>query len=201
MATILVTCFEPFGGEARNASQEAVSRLPETVDGCRLVRDVLPVCFGTAAARAGQAIDALRPGAVLCVGQAAGRSALTPERVALNLADTARPDNAGCCPVDVPIVPGGPAAYFTTLPVKAMAAVITAAGAPAAVSCSAGTYVCNDLFYRLRHGYPELPLGFLHVPALPGSGREGPSLPVEVTLRGLAAALRCVAAFLAGAER
>lgn len=197
MKTVLVTCFEPFGGEGRNASLEAVSRLPGTVDGLRLERLTLPVCFGLAAAMAGEAIGRLQPDAVLCVGQAAGRSALTPERVALNLADSAIPDNAGYQPVDAPILPEGPAACFSSLPVKAITACITAAGAPAAVSCSAGTYVCNDLFYRLRCAFPELPVGFLHVPALPEERRERPSLPVEVTLRGLTAALRCIAAFLA----
>ena len=196
MKTILLTCFEPFGGEERNASLEAVSRMPDETDGVRVVRTTLPVSFGTAAALAGEAIVRLRPDAVLCVGQAAGRSALTPERVALNLADSAVPDNAGYQPVDVTIVPDAPAAYFSTLPVKAITACIIAAAAPAAVSCTAGTYVCNDLFFRLRHGFPDLPIGFLHVPALPDPGRERPSLAPEVTARGLMAALRCIAAFL-----
>ena len=194
---ILVTCFEPFGGESRNASLEAVQGLPGEIRGAAVLRLTLPVCFGTAAALAGQAIASLRPDAVLCVGQAAGRSALTPERVALNLADAAIPDNAGVQPVDAPVLPGAPAAYFATLPVKALTALIAAAGAPAAVSCSAGTFVCNDLFFRLRHAWPDLPLDFLHVPALPDPAYpERPSLPAEVTLRGLTGALHAVAAYL-----
>ena len=154
----------------------------------------MPTVFGLAGDTVWEAIARERPDAVLCVGQASGRAALTPERAALNLRDASIPDNAGNRPVDEPVVPGGPAAYFTTLPVREMAEAIRRAGLPAAISSSAGTFVCNDLLYTLlyrieREGLP-IRCGFLHVPCLPEQAAEGtPSLPLEDTVRGLAAAV------------
>ena len=132
-----------------------------------------------------------RPEAVVCLGQATGRKAITPERAALNLMDAARPDNAGNRPAEEPVVPGGPAAYFSTLPVKAMAAAVREAGIPAAVSNTAGTFVCNSLMYAMLHyaasRRPDLPCGFIHVPG-PEDG-----LSREELTRGVAAALAAVA--------
>ena len=190
---LLLTAFEPFGGEALNAAREAVSAL-DAPEGLQLCRLLVPTVFGLAGDTVWEAIARERPDAVLCVGQASGRAALTPERAALNLRDASIPDNAGNRPVDEPVVPGGPAAYFTTLPLREMAEAIRRAGLPAAISSSAGTFVCNDLLYTLlyrieREGLP-IRCGFLHVPCLPEQAAEGiPSLPLEDTVRGLAAAV------------
>lgn len=171
---VLVTGFEPFGGAATNPSGDAVRRLAaqwdEQWDGPeRLVTDVLPVTFSGAAPRLRALLDEHRPAAVLAVGLAEGREAVTPERVAVNLADARIPDNAGAQPLDEPVEPDGPAAYFATAPVKHVAAAIADAGIPAAVSHTAGTFVCNHVFYAALHhlhrtGRPHVPATFVHVP-------------------------------------
>ena len=195
---ILLTAFEPFGGEPVNPAWEAVQRA-RAPEGVELVRLQVPTVFAEAGDLVCAAMERERPDLVLCVGQAAGRAALTPERVAINMMDASIPDNAGAQPQEEPIVPGGPAAYFATLPVKRIAAAIQAAGVPAAVSNSAGTFVCNALLYRVLHEAercaPGLRAGFLHVPCLPeqaermGKDRELPSLPLEQIVRGLEAAI------------
>ena len=165
---LLVTAFEPFGGEAVNASMLTLQALPETVGPWRIVKKVLPVVFGRAAEEAIAASEELRPEAVLCLGQAAGRKAVTPELIAVNLQYGRIPDNAGCAPMDVPVLPGQREAYFATLPARALAAAMTEAGFPAALSCSAGLYVCNDLMYRLLRAFEGTgrAAGFIHVPDL-----------------------------------
>ncbi len=171
---IIVTGFEPFGGAEVNASWEAVRRL----DGVE--RILLPVSFAAAVkgirGLAGRGIDA-----VICVGEAGGRSAISVERVAVNLMDARMPDNDGARPVDAPVVPGGPAAYFSTLPTRRIAARLEEAGIPAELSCTAGTYVCNAVFYALmdavaRSGRP-IPAGFIHVPVR--------GMPTETIAAGL----------------
>lgn len=165
---LLVTAFEPFGGEAVNASMLTLQALPETVGPWRIVKKVLPVVFGRAAEEAIAASEELRPEAVLCLGQAAGRKAVTPELIAVNLQYGRIPDNAGCAPMDVPVLPGQREAYFATLPARALAAAMTEAGFPAALSCSAGLYVCNDLMYRMLHHFDGtgVRMDFIHVPAV-----------------------------------
>lgn len=203
---LLVTAFEPFGGEAVNPAQLAVERLPDHINGAQLIKCTVPVEFDRAAQVVCAAIDAHRPDAVICVGQAGGRAAITPERVAINCDDARIPDNAGFQPVDRPAVPGGPAAYFATLPVKAMTAAIRAAGLPAALSNTAGTYVCNHLMYRVLHHLactaPAVRGGFIHVPYTDGQAAAHapgtPGLPLEQIVRGLEAALAAVAAAPAG---
>ena len=188
--TILVTAFDPFGGEETNASLAVLEALPVRIGSAELVKRVLPTVFGLSARLAAEAEEELRPEAVVCLGQAAGRTAVTPERVAINLMDASRPDNAGNLPADEPVVPGGPAAYFSTLPVKAMAAAVRKAGVPAAVSTTAGTFVCNSLMYAMLHHAaerrPGLPCGFIHVP------RPGEGLSREDLVRGVSAALGAV---------
>ena len=149
------------------------------------------------------AMERERPDLVLCVGQAAGRPAITPERVGINLMDASIPDNAGAQPQEQPVIPGGPAAYFSTLPVKALAEAILDAGVPAAVSNSAGTFVCNQLLYRvldaIERRYPGMRGGFIHVPCLPeqarrlGKEKTIPSLELEEIVKGLEAALEYLA--------
>lgn len=193
---LLLTGFDPFGGERINPAWEAVRRV-QAPPGVMLLRLQVPTVFGTSVDMVTAAIREQRPDAVLCVGQAAGRAALTPERVAINCMDASLPDNAGRQPMDEPVVPGGPAAYFATLPIKAMAEAIRAAGLPAEISNSAGTFVCNQLLYGVLHFLtqhaPAVGGGFLHVPALPEqaerSPRPLPSLPLEDIVLGLEAAI------------
>lgn len=138
---------------------------------------------------------------MLCVGQAGGRAAITPERVAINLMDARIPDNAGFQPVDQPVVPGGPDAYFATLPVRRMAETIEKAGIPAQISNTAGTYVCNCLLYTLLHTaaveYPGMPGGFIHVPyaleQLPGKPEGTPGLALQQIAQGLSCAIEAIA--------
>ena len=142
---ILITAFEPFGGETINPALEAVSRLPERIGDAGIVTLRLPVVFGESAEALREAVRRERPEAVICVGQAGGRAGISIERVAINVEDARIPDNAGDQPRDRTIVPDGPAAYFSTLPIREMEKAVRDAGIPAAVSNSAGTYVCNSI--------------------------------------------------------
>ena len=165
---ILLTGFDPFDREKVNPAFEAVKLLPDTIAGAQIVKLEVPTQF----VRAGEVLEAAmaehKPDVVICVGQAGGRAAITPEKVAINLMDGRIPDNAGYQPVDVPIRADGPAAYFATLPVKAMVQRMQDAGIPAAVSYTAGTYVCNSLMYTLLflidRKFPSVRGGFIHVP-------------------------------------
>ena len=195
---ILVTGFEPFGGEDINPSWEAVQRL-QAPEGTELIRLRLPVVFREAGEQLAAALAREQPDLVLCIGQAAGRDAITPERLGVNLMDASIPDNAGFQPREEPVIPGAPAAYFARLPVKELAQAIRDAGVPAQVSNSAGLFVCNALLCRLLHEiethYPQMRGGFLHVPCLPeqaerlGKGAALPSLTLPEIVRGLQAAL------------
>jgi pyroglutamyl-peptidase len=192
---VLVTAFDPFGGEGVNASQRVLEALPDRPEGLVLAKLLLPTTFAGAPELAICRAQELRPSAILCLGQAAGRTAVTPERAALNIMDARIPDNAGAQPVDVPIDPAGPAAYFSTLPLRRMVEAVRGTGTPAQLSNTAGTFVCNCLMYRmLRYvsGLPEkVPCGFVHVPALPEQG--GPGLPLADLVRGVTAALGTLA--------
>lgn len=200
MKKILVTGFDPFGGETVNPAFEALRLLPETVAGLQLVKLELPTVFGAAGERLLAKIEAVQPAAVLCVGQAGGRAAITPEKVAINYMDGRIPDNAGQQPQDEPIRPDAPDAYFTALPVRRMAERIRAAGIPAAVSYTAGTYVCNYLMYTLldwaARNRPELRGGFIHVPyameQLEGKPDGTPGMELQQIARGLACAIEAI---------
>lgn len=194
--TILVTAFDPFGGQAVNPAQLAVEALPDFIGGHAIIKFIVPTVFGMSGDLVIEQMDRHSPDAVVCVGQAGGRTAITPERVAINVMDAAGPDNAGVIPTDVPIVPGGPAAYFSTLPVKAMVSAIDAAGLPARISNTAGTFVCNQLLYRcLHHAAARMPhcrCGFIHVPYIPEQTADKPSMKLEDIVRGLAVALQSI---------
>lgn len=185
--SILLTGFEPFDGAAVNPSWEAVRLVP----GVRAVQ--LPCVFGQSLERLRTAVLEHDPAVIVCVGQAGGRPDVTVERVAVNLDDARIPDNAGRQPIDEPVVRGGPAAYFATLPVKACVAAARTAGVPASVSHSAGTFVCNHLFYGLMHliatESPGVRGGFVHVPFAPEQvlGRGEPSMPVTMAAGALTA--------------
>ena len=185
--TLLITAFEPFGGEAENASMLAVEALPDAVGPWRLYKAVLPVEFGTAGVQAIALAEELGAEVVICVGQAAGREAVTPELVALNLQYARIPDNAGLTPMDVPVVPGGREAYFSTLPVRKMVEAIHGAGIPGALSTTAGLYVCNDLYYQVLHHFHDTGVrgAFIHVPALHGT----PSMEPATAARALELAI------------
>ena len=190
MTTVLLTGFEPFAADPTNPSGDAVRLVAGGWDGAaRLVTDVLPVTFAGAAVRLEELIERHCPDIVISTGLASGRDAVTPERVAINLQDARIPDNDGAQPVDLPCVPGGPAALFSSLPVKAIARDVSAGGIPARVSLSAGSYVCNHVFYVAAHGAASRPgtrAGFIHVPWDTAHAPEGqPAVP----LADIAAAL------------
>lgn len=165
---ILVTGFDPFGGEHINPSFEAVKGLPEQVGGAEIVKLQLPTAFEASGRRLEEAIEDYHPDAVVCVGQAGGRAGIAVERVAVNLRDAGIPDNAGVQPVDEPVKADGANAYFSSLPVKAIVGGLREQGIPAEVSYTAGTYVCNSVMYTLLYWierkYPQMRGGFLHVP-------------------------------------
>ncbi len=163
---LLITGFMPFGGEAKNPSWEAVNALPEQIGGWKLIKLLLPVEFGKAARLAIEAAEACHADAILSVGLAAGRTAVTPELVGVNVRDASIPDNAGQKCSGEPIKPDGPAAYFSTLPVRTMTKAIADADVPAKLSYSAGAYVCNDLLYTLLDHFSgtETRAAFVHIP-------------------------------------
>ena len=196
---VLLTGFEPFGGEPVNPSwQVALALHGEVMAGAQVVALQLPCVFGAALTVLQQALRQHRPQLVLALGQAAGRCELTPERVAINVDDARIADNAGARPIDQPVVPGGPAAYFSSLPIKAMVAALREAGVPAAVSQTAGTFVCNHVFYGLMHtlntarGRAGVRGGFMHLPLLPEQAARlpgQPSLPLATQVAGVRLAL------------
>lgn len=193
---VLLTGFDAFGGATLNPSWLAVQALHgRQLRGHAVVAAQLPTVFGDSLRVLSALLAKHRPVMVICVGQAGGRSAISLERVAINVDDAPIPDNAGAQPVDAPVVPGAPAAHFSTLPIKAMLAALQREGLPAEVSPSAGSFVCNHVFYGLMHAIatrPELRHtrgGFVHVPWLPEQGT--PSLPLDGVVRGLRVALRC----------
>lgn len=189
---LLITGFDPFGGETVNPSWEAVRLLPEEIGTFRLTKLQIPTVFGRAAETVLAASEKLQPDVILCIGQAGGRSGITPEVVGINLREARLPDNAGNQPTDVPVVENGPAAYFATVPVRAMVKAVNDAGISAALSYSAGTFVCNDVLYFLLHHYhgTGTKVGFVHVPFLPEQAKENvPAMPLEQMTAALTAAI------------
>ena len=193
---ILVTGFEPFGGETINPSGQVARALHgRRIGGAAVVGIELPCAFGEAIAALRDALAMHRPQLVLALGQAGGRCELSLERVAINLDDARIADNRGAQPIDEPVQAGGPAAYFTTLPIKTIVAALRQAGYPASVSHSAGTFVCNHVFYGLQHllaGQPGVRSGFMHLPYLPEQAARhagAPSLALATMVDGVAAAL------------
>ena len=196
---ILVTGFDPFGSDKINPAIEAVKKLPDTIKGAKIIKLEIPTVFNKSAQVVHQAIVKEQPDYVLNVGQAGGRSALTPERVAININDGRIPDNDGYQPLDEPIQPDGDTAYFTQLPIKAMAKAIRAAGLPAIVSNTAGTYVCNHIFYQVQYmrtkEFPKLKAGFIHIPFLPEqviTRPNQPSMALADMVKGLTAAIGAI---------
>jgi pyroglutamyl-peptidase len=177
----LVTGFEPFGGERVNPSGAAIRRLPAALDGLAIATRLLPAAYAPSLGLLYDAIAREQPDIVLCTGEAGSRLDLTPERVAINVQDARIADNDGAQPIDLPVVEGGPAAYFTTLPIKRAVHALRQAGLPASVSNSAGTFVCNHVFYGLMHHAATRGLalrgGFMHLPYLPEQAAHHPKAP------------------------
>ena len=186
---LLITGFDPFGGGNVNPSWEAVKLLPEQVGEYQIHKLAIPTVFGEAAQLVLAEAQTLRPDAIICVGLAGGRDAVTPERIAVNIRDARIEDNRGFQPRGERVVPEGPAAYFSTLPVERMAKSIRQAGIPAAVSNTAGTFVCNDVLYTLLHRFDATAVraGFIHVPYLPGQGN--PNMELSHIVKALTAAI------------
>lgn len=193
---VLVTGFEPFGGEDTNPSWEICRALPAAIGRAPLETLLVPTQFRLAIEETAAAIERANPRLVILLGQAGGRACLSVERVAINVDDARIADNAGSQPVDEPVAPAGPAAYFATVPVKAMTAAIREAGIPAEVSNSAGTFVCNHLFYGVLHFLAasgrDARAGFIHVPWLESQAvaRPGePAMALATMVRGVEAAI------------
>ena len=189
---LLLTGFEPFGQESVNPSWEAVKAFPDMVEGVEVVKVRLPVTFKGAAVMLEQAIDEFRPDVVLCVGQGSGRYEINIERVAINMADSKKPDNDGYLPEEMPMRAEAPDAYFSNLPVKRLVEALHEVGIPAVVSNSAGAYVCNTVFYTAlhlaHHKYPDMRAGFIHIPYLPCQVVEKskqPSMATETVVQAL----------------
>ncbi len=187
---LLITGFDPFGGASINPAWEAVKLLPGQIADFEVHKLEIPTVFGLAAETVLKKAAEVKPDVILCIGQAGGRAAVTPERIGVNIRDAKITDNAGNQPEGQFVVPEGPAAYFATVPVMAMAQAIRDAGLPGQVSNSAGAFVCNDTLYLLLHHYAgtNVKVGFIHVPWLPEQGT--PSLELEKTAAALEAAIR-----------
>ena len=192
MKQLLITGFDPFGGEQVNPSWEAVKALPDHIGEHQITKEEIPTVFGAAADKVLALAAEQKPDVIICVGQAGGRKAVTPEVIGINLREARIPDNAGNQPVNIPVIPDGPDAYFSTLPVREMVAAIQSEDIPAALSYSAGAFVCNDVLYTLLHHYngTHVRVGFIHVPYLPQQAAGGqPSMPQDQIIRALTLAI------------
>ncbi len=197
---ILVTGFDPFGGETINPALETVKRLPDTIAGAQIIKLEIPTVCHKSLRVIDEAISRYDPDVILSVGQAGGRPDITVERVGINVDDCRIPDNEGNQPIDEPIFADGPAAYFVTLPIKAMVQRIQEKGIPASVSNTAGTFVCNHVTYGVCHltatKYPGKRSGFIHIPYLPTQAvdkKNMPSMSQEMLLEGISAAIEAIA--------
>ena len=192
---IIVTGFDPFGGETINPSIECVKALPE-IEGVELIRLELPTVFKESAKRLNEVINDVKPDAVLSVGQAGGRPGITMERIAINVDDARIPDNISQQPIDEAIQLDGEAAYFTTLPIKRIVKAIREAGISAEVSNSAGTFVCNHIMYQALFAATKadkpFKAGFMHIPFIPEQTTDKPSLPLEESSKALQIAIETI---------
>lgn len=196
---ILVTGFDPFGGEPINPALEAVKKLPKQIGDAEVITLEIPTVFGKSLEKIEEAIETYKPDVVLSIGQAGGRFGITPERVAINIDDARIEDNEGNQPVDTSVYQDGENAYFTNLPVKAMVVEMVKAGLPASLSNTAGTFVCNHVMYgvlyMIHKKYPHMRGGFIHVPYIPqqvASKPNTPSMAIEDITRGLEICVRVI---------
>lgn len=197
---LLLTAFDPFGGDQINPALEAVKLVSDKIGDIDIVKLEVPTVFGKSIQTVADAMEREKPDVVLCIGQAGGRFDITPERVAINVDDARIKDNEGNQPIDAPIFEDGENAYFSTLPVKAMVEAIRSVGLPGSVSNSAGTFVCNHLMYGVLYTiskkYPGIRGGFTHVPFIPnqvvGRAASAPSLALADIARGLEASIKAI---------
>ncbi|MCR5289579.1 MAG: pyroglutamyl-peptidase I [Treponema sp.] len=196
---LLLTAFDPFGGDSVNPALEAVKQVKDIIGDVTIVKLEVPTVFKKSVATVQAAIEREKPDAVLCIGQAGGRFDITPERVAINIDDARIKDNEGNQPIDTPIFPDGEPAYFSTLPIKAMVQSIKKAGLPSSVSNTAGTFVCNHLMYgvlyTLAKKYPNIRGGFMHVPFITSQILNRPSTPslsLPDIVKGIEAAIDAI---------
>lgn len=198
---ILVTGFDPFGGESVNPAYEAVKLLPDVIGGAEIFKLEIPTVFSLSGPAVEEGIRKYQPDVVICVGQAGGRASISVEKVAINFVDARIPDNNGEQPLDELLQADGPAAYFATLPVKAMVQHVKEAGLPCYLSFTAGTYVCNSIMYNVLYmcekRYPGIRAGFIHVPYACGQvidkANTTPSMPLETIAKSLEYAIEAVA--------
>lgn len=178
---VLITGFDPFGGEKINPALEAVMALPDTIGDVEVIKLEIPTVFGKSLATIREAVIKHQPDIIISVGQAGGRFGISPERVAINIDDARIKDNEGNQPIDIKVIENGEAAYFSNLPIKAMTQAMVNAGIPASVSNSAGTFVCNHVMYGILHmirtEYPHMRGGFIHVPYIPAQVTNKPNMP------------------------
>ncbi len=192
---LLITGFDPFGGDTINPSWEAVRLLPDKIGEYDIAKIEIPTVFGAGAQMVLDTAAKLKPDVIICVGQAGGRMSVTPEVIGINLREARIPDNAGNQPLNIPVVDGAPAAYFATIPVRKIVSAVNAAGIPASLSYSAGAFVCNDVLYTLLNHYNNTStlVGFIHVPYLPEqAGDKFFSLPLEKIREALEAAVKAL---------
>lgn len=192
MKKLLITGFEPFGEETINPSWDAVKSLPSQIGRYSVEKLLLPVVFGVKE-KVIKYAEEIHPNVIICVGQAGGRKAITPELVAINLRYAKTPDNYGNMPIDEPVVLGGEPAFFSTLPVRKIAEAINRVGIPSEVSYSAGAYVCNDTFYSLLSHYRDgdVKIGFIHIPYSTLQYKE-PSMDMSDIVRALTVAIESI---------
>jgi pyroglutamyl-peptidase len=199
MKRVLLTGFEPFAGASLNPSEQIVNALKaRQIEGVELHTAVLPVVFTESSELLRHLIKLHKPDIVICLGQAEGRREISFERVAINLDDARLADNAGRVVLDQPVVAGGPTAHLTTLPVKEMVAAVRAEGIAAGLSTTAGTFVCNHIFYAMQHELAETSVvsGFIHVPLMPEQAGEFeglPTMPLDQQVRAIEVAIRVAA--------
>ncbi len=196
---ILLTAFDPFGGEPVNPAQQAVEAVKDCVAGAEIVKCIVPTVFGKSIETVYAAMKKEKPDVTLCIGQAGGRIGMTPERVAINLNDARIKDNEGQQPFDTKIFEDGPDAFFTLLPVKAMVDKMLKAGIPASLSYTAGTFVCNHLMYGVLYyiskEFPGMKGGFMHVPFLHEQvldKKNTPSLSKDDIVKGIEASIEAI---------
>ncbi|GEK91296.1 pyroglutamyl-peptidase I [Alkalibacterium kapii] len=196
---ILISGFDPFGGEKINPAYEAVKLLPDSIKGAEIVKLEIPTVFHKAAEVLEEKVKEVDPDVILCIGQAGGRYGVTPERVAINVDDARIPDNEQKQPIDVKIKEDGPSAYFSTLPIKSMVEKMKEAKVPSSVSNSAGTFVCNHIMYQILYmidkKYPQKTGGFIHCPFIPEQVIDKPNQPsmnLSDIARGLEAGIEAI---------
>lgn len=196
---VLITGFDPFGGESINPALEAVKMIPENIEGAEVIKLEIPTVFRKSLEKIEEKINEINPDVVISIGQAGGRFGITPERVAINMDDARIKDNEGNQPIDIPIYEDGESAYFSNLPIKAMVKEMLDNGIPASVSNTAGTFVCNHVMYGVLHlvnkKYKNIRAGFIHVPYIPAqvvSKPNTPSMSINDIAKGLELSIKAI---------